>query len=130
VFKRLLSMLAVLFLAAAPLQGQQREVRGRVVNGTTGAPLSGANVLAVGTSFGTLTDVNGNFTLRVPAGPARVRASLIGYKSEESVVPVGQQSVEFVLQEDVLNLEGVVVTGQATSVARRNLANAVATVTA
>jgi TonB-dependent SusC/RagA subfamily outer membrane receptor len=46
------------------------------------------------------------------------------------VIPAGQNDVTIRLETDVLNLEGIVVTGQATSVARRNLANGVSTITA
>ena len=125
-------MMAFLWLLAGvpDVEAQQREIRGVVTSAVTGAPLSGANVILVGTTIGTLTDANGGFVLPVPTGDARLRVSLIGFQARTIDTPTGQSSVNVALEEDVLNLEGVVVTGQATTVARRNLANAVGTVTA
>ncbi|MGH7458137.1 MAG: SusC/RagA family TonB-linked outer membrane protein [Longimicrobiaceae bacterium] len=115
---------------AKEVQGQDREIQGTVSAIETDAPLPNANVVIVGTTIGTLTGPNGTFTLSVPAGEVSLRISLIGYTTEELTVPAGQNSVNVGLGQDVLNIEGVVVTGQATTVARRNLANAVSTVTA
>ncbi|MDQ3310092.1 MAG: carboxypeptidase-like regulatory domain-containing protein, partial [Gemmatimonadota bacterium] len=109
---------------------QQREVTGAVVTEATNAPLAGATVTFAGTTRGVRTDPQGNFRITVPAGDARLRVSMVGYRSRDIVVPAEQTTVRVTLQQDVLNLEGIVVTGQATTVARRNLANAVASVTA
>lgn len=128
--KRSLVCMCILLLACASVAQAQREVRGQVTSATTGAPLSGANVVVLGTTVGTLADANGAFTIRVPAGAVRLRVSRIGYQANQVLVPAGESTVAVALQEDVLNIEGVVITGQATNVARRNLANAVATVTA
>jgi TonB-linked SusC/RagA family outer membrane protein len=130
VLRRIVGCVCVLAVTCAGSLEAQREVRGRVTNTTTGAPLSGANILVIGTTLGTLSDANGEFALRAPGGEIRLRVGLIGYQSRDVGVPAGATRVEVQLQEDVLNIEGVVVTGQATTVARRNLANAVATVTA
>src|SRR5439155_4465306 len=54
----------------------------------------------------------------------------IGYKRKDVPVPVGQTSIQVALAKDYFQLEAIVVTGQATGVERRNLANAVATVSA
>ncbi|HEX8907538.1 MAG TPA: SusC/RagA family TonB-linked outer membrane protein, partial [Longimicrobiaceae bacterium] len=116
-------------LGAMPLGAQdQREISGTVVAAANGAGLQGARVVIVGTSRGVNAGPGGAFRITVPAGDVRLRASLIGYASQELTVPAAQQTAEFRLATDALRLEQVVVTGQATSVARRNLANAVATV--
>lgn len=124
-------LVTLILIAGVPdAVAQQREIRGTVTDAATGRPLAGANVLLGGSNIGTLTDASGRFALPVPAGEARVRVRLIGYRSTELVVPAGETAMTVSLEQDVLNVEGVVVTGQATTVARRNLANAVATVTA
>lgn len=130
--KRTLLLLVGLALlgGAHHADAQQRQVTGRVVGGEGNDPLLGATVVIAGTTLGAQTDPQGNFTLTVPAGEVRLRVSRVGYVPREVVVPPGEGSVTVRLPEDVLNIEGLVVTGQATSVARRNLANAVATVTA
>ena len=119
---------------------QNRTITGTVVDATTARPLAGAQVyVPVGaaavpvegrTTLGTVTNNSGNFTLEVPQGEVALVARLIGYKRADVVVPGGQNAVNIALETDVLNLEEVVITGQATSIARRNLANAVATVSA
>ncbi len=130
--KRMLVLLSALclFTGVQATHAQQREIRGTVVHATDGRPLPGANVLLAGTNIGTITGPTGNFVLAVPAGDVRLRVRLIGYRSTEIEVAAGQSTVNVGLEQDVLDVEGVVVTGQATTVARRNLANAVATVTA
>lgn len=62
--------------------GTQGKIRGKVVDSQTGEPLVGAAVVVVGTSFGSTTDVNGEFTiLKLEAGTYSLRASYIGYQT-------------------------------------------------
>ena len=69
------------------------QLQSQVVNGTvtdqTGEPVIGASVLEMGTTNGTITDVDGNFTLQVPEG-TKLEVSFLGYKSQQIVV--GAQS--------------------------------------
>jgi TonB-dependent starch-binding outer membrane protein SusC len=122
-----LTMLAAVGAMGSEVAAQQREIRGTVTT-VQGAPLAGVSVQVFGTMTGTITAANGVFTIAVPGGDARLRVSMIGYKTQDVPVPAGQSAVTVRLAEDVLNLEALVVTGQATTTARRNLANAVATV--
>lgn len=123
-------------LAGRPLQAQEqtRVVTGHVTDATTGRPLVGAEVFvpvasgAAKPTYGTVTDAQGNFTLRVPASATRLSVRLIGYKAQE--LPISGGRLEVALATDVLNLDEVVVTGQATAVSKRNLANAVSVVNA
>lgn len=129
--RRIVGMLVLLGLFGwSEASAQVRQVSGRVVSEEAGNPLSAASVFVAGTSIGTVTDAQGNFSLQAPAGEVRLRVALIGYRTADVTVPAGESNVTVALAQDVLQLEGVVVTGQGTSVARRNLANAVATVTA
>ncbi|MDB4949217.1 MAG: TonB-dependent receptor [Gemmatimonadetes bacterium] len=108
---------------------QQRQISG-TVTGANGAPLPGAFVTIVGTNRGVRTDVRGAYAITVAAGDARLRFFDGGYKARELAVPAAQATLNVRLEEDVLNLQAVVVTGQATAVARQNLANDVAVVSA
>lgn len=119
-----------LLLLAMPMavSAQAREITGRVVTETGQAPLADVAVQLVGTQRGAFTDANGRFSITVPAGPVQLRVSLIGWATQTVDIDAGQMNVTISLARDVLNLDEIVVTGQATSVARRNLANAVATV--
>ena len=88
---------------------QQRAITGTVLDGT-GQPVIGASVMLVGNSTtGTVTDVDGNFSLTVPNG-STLSVSCIGYSTQTFVV--GSQSVyNIVLQEDTEFLEETVVIG-------------------
>jgi TonB-dependent starch-binding outer membrane protein SusC len=114
---------------ASALQAQERTVSGTVV-GPDQAPVSGATVTVTGSRRGVQTDAAGRFTISLPAGEASISVTRIGFTSRTVPVPAGQNSVNVRLNADVLNLEAVVVTGQATAVRRENLANAVSVVTA
>ncbi|MGQ0815076.1 MAG: SusC/RagA family TonB-linked outer membrane protein [Gemmatimonadota bacterium] len=90
-------------------------VVGRVVDGTTQQPISGASVTIVGTTRGTLTEANGRFALTgIAAGSQTVMASLIGYASVQQTVTVtagASVSVQFSLQPEAVALEALVATG-------------------
>ena len=59
----------------------QSEVKGVVIDGDLNAPLPGANVLEKGTTNGTTTDFDGNFTLRTQASSGEIVISYVGYGS-------------------------------------------------
>ena len=87
----------------------QTTITGTVIDAANDEPVIGASVLVQGTTTGTITDFDGNFTLSVPAG-AVLQISYMGYKTQE--VPVGSQTVlRIVLHEDSELLEEVVVVG-------------------
>ena len=91
---------------------QGQKVTGVVVDGT-GEPVIGANVVVKGTTNGTITDFDGNYTIEgVPADGVLV-ISYIGYLSQE--IPVGNQSaINVTLKEDTQTLDEVVVVGYGT----------------
>lgn len=104
-------------------------IRGSVSDGETGQTLPGANIYIEELQRGTITDGDGNFEITgVRAGTYTLRISFVGYKSisREIVVQDGQTAtLNISMEPDLMGLENVVVTGVATSVQRRNLANAV-----
>ena len=130
--KRILSFVMSLFLLAGGATGvsaQQRQVTG-TVTASDQAPVAGALVTIAGTRRGVQTDAGGRFSISVPSGDASLTITRIGFTSRTVSVPASQSSVNVRLSADVLNLEAVVVTGQATATRRENLANDVAVVTA
>ena len=104
----ILLMLCALF-GGLDAFAQNRTINGKVVD-TSGQPVVGAAVMVVGnTKIGTATDMNGAFTLSVPAG-ANLSIESIGYKSQ--TVAVGSQSTfDIVLEEDAELLTETVVIG-------------------
>ena len=109
---------------------QQRSITGKVTSAATAEPVAGANVTVLGTPISAVTNDGGEFSLSAPAGPVTLQVRGIGFRHRDVPVPPDQVRVEVSLEQDVFNLEAVVVTGQATAVEQRNLANAVTTVNA
>ncbi|MCG8387971.1 MAG: carboxypeptidase-like regulatory domain-containing protein, partial [Cytophagales bacterium] len=106
---------------------QQLSVSGKIIDSNTKEGIAGANVVIKGTSRGTITDIDGNFSIDVERGKILV-ISFVSYLTEEIEVTSATMNVE--LNEDITNLEEVVISGLASSVKRSNLANAVGTVSA
>lgn len=84
------------------------KIAGVVVDGT-GLPIIGANVVEKGTTNGTITDLDGNFTLEIPEN-ALLQVTYIGYLPSD-VTPTGKLPLTITLREDVQKLEEVVVVG-------------------
>ncbi len=116
------------FLGAPALSAQTRTVTGKVTESGGEVPIASALINVEGTTVHTYSNDEGNFSLELPAGEQQLNVRIIGYRSVEITVAAGQTNVPIELEQDVLNLDEIVVTGQATGVRRQNLANAVATV--
>lgn len=126
-----LVVLVSCLLCGSSGMAQELMVSGTVTSSETGDLLPGANILLKGTNLGVTSDINGKFELRLGAmTQATLVISYVGFKTVEIAVTSSTASLDVELEEDVLKLSEVVVTGIATSVKRRNLANAVATVSA
>ena len=97
--------------AAMNVVQQQKSVKGTVVD-TTGEPVIGANIKAQGTDTGTITDLDGNFSLVIPAS-AKLEVSFIGYVTQVVSVPANG-IVNVTLAEDSKLLDEVVVVGYGT----------------
>lgn len=124
-----LTLALATLLAVAPLGAQDRTISGTVTDSAAGQPLENVRVAVRGTALGTVTGANGRFVIAgAPSGAVTLTVRRIGYRAAEQEVAAGQNEVEIALVRDLLQLEEIVVTGQATAVERRNLANAVATV--
>jgi TonB-linked SusC/RagA family outer membrane protein len=107
-----------------PVRQQDKPITG-VVTDETNEPVIGANVLIKGTAFGTITDLDGKFTMEVPSN-AVLQVSYIGYLTKE--VAVGSQSsVHITLTEDSKTIDEVVVIGYG-SVKKSNLTGAVSSI--
>lgn len=105
--------------------GGKRKVTGQVTDNMEEAVI-GASVFVMGTSNGTITDMNGHFSLELPDDNAKLQVSYISYKTQ--VINVGNKSsVNIVLVEDSKALEEVVVVGYGTQ-KKVNLTGAVETV--
>lgn len=122
-------LLFLLFLGNILLiQAQQQiTVRGTVADKNLKDPIIGASIVLKGSSHGTITDIEGNFSLsEVPVDGVLV-VSYVGYKTKEVKVAPGESRYNILLEEDTQALDEVVVVGFGTQ-RKSNLTDAVATV--
>ena len=96
------------------------------INDVKGEPLIGVNVVESGTTNGTVTDIDGNYTLKVSSSEATVIISYIGFETQTIVVS-NKSILNVTLEEETSFLEEVVVVGYGTS-RQRDLTGAISTI--
>lgn len=105
--KTLLVSQLCLLMATGAMAQDSKQVRGRVLD-STGQPIVGAAVVVDGTTTGTVTDIDGNYTLTVPDG-STLTVSFIGY--DKASQPVSGEVMNFTLNEEFNELDELVVVG-------------------
>ncbi len=100
-------ILACIFASVGLSLAQTTQVTGTVID-DTGETVIGASVVAKGTTVGTVTDLDGKFSLNVPSGTKTIVISLIGYKPKE--VAAGT-NLRITMESDSKLIDEVVVTG-------------------
>lgn len=140
--RRLMPMLALVMgvviagaLSISPAIAQETgRVTGTVTAQGSQQPLSGVQISVVGTRVGSLTDDNGEFVIReVPVGTQTLQARMIGYgnASQQVDVVAGQTvNVDMVISRQAIEMDQIVVTGQAGATSKRKLGNTVGSVDA
>lgn len=108
--KRLLVAFILLCFAIGTAHGQARLVNGTVISSSDKEPVLGANIQLKGTAQGTITDLDGKFSIQVPGNDAVLIISYFGYLSQEITVG-NQSSIAVTLEEDVKQLNEIVVVG-------------------
>ncbi|WP_057935741.1 SusC/RagA family TonB-linked outer membrane protein [Algoriphagus resistens] len=96
------------FLASMPLYAQQT-IQGKVTAQEDGNPLPGVSIVIQGTSIGTVTDLDGNYSISVPGSESVLVYSFIGYTTQRKIVG-NTSEINIALTEDVSQLGEVVVT--------------------
>jgi len=132
--------LSLLFLMVMPalILGQNTfKVKGKVTDSKTKEPLIGASVVLKIFNVGAATDFEGNFSFEVPTVLAKGQtsdlvASFVNYKKQTTSVTVNGSDItfNFNLEEDILQMQTVVVTGTGTMVERQKLGNTIGHVSA
>ena len=117
---------ALFLLLSTGLSAQNLSLRGKVVD-TQGEPVMGAYVLQVGTQNGTVSNLDGNFSLNVPRGAA-VSISFMGFITQEFTAN-NADFLNIVLEEDTEALDEAIMIGYATG-KKRSISGAVERVTA
>lgn len=86
-----------------------RNVRGTVISNEDGKPIPGVNVVVKGTTIGTATDVNGNYSLTLPNNAKTLIFSFVGLVTQE--IPISRPDINVSMENDVVQLSEVIVTG-------------------
>lgn len=126
--QKLLSFFLLCSLLTSMLYAQERRVSGTVTSKEEGTPLPGVSVSVTGTTVGTQTDSQGNYSLAVPIGATSLTFTYIGYTSITEVIGNGN-TINAILGANSSELSEVVVTGYATR-NRSDLTGSISTVTA
>ncbi|MCD6565172.1 MAG: SusC/RagA family TonB-linked outer membrane protein [Bacteroidales bacterium] len=119
--KKLTVLFAFLtFLGFQVLQAQAQEISGTVTSSEDELGVPGASVLVKGTTIGTVTNLDGNYALEVPADANILVYSFIGMKSQEINID-GRATIDVVLEPDYFGLDEVVVSGVASGTPKKKL---------
>ena len=115
-----------LVLIAYGAVAQMHTVTGVITDAETGMTVPGATVLQKGTTNGTITDIDGNYSLSVSNDQDTLQVSFIGYKTQE--IPInGRSLIDVVMSSDLTELDEVVVIGYGTQ-QKKVVTGAIATV--
>ncbi len=129
-----LVLLTMLCLGQNALAQNRQIIKGVIKDARNKEPILGAVVRLSGTNTGTATDINGAYTLtaNVPNGNYSVTITYTGYRPVTKAVTLNQNpvTVDLELSEDALNLNEVVVTGTGAATSKKQLGNAISTVSA
>lgn len=108
--KRLTFVFFVLFIILGLTDGVAQAfvtLSGKITS-SDGTPVVQATLAVEGTSFGTYSDDNGNYSLSLPEGKYTLVVSFVGFKSQRKNIELrGKKSVDFILQEDAVGLQDV-----------------------
>lgn len=99
----------------------QKTVKGTVTDRGSGSPIEGVAVLVKGTTIGAFTDESGVFSLNAPENAATLVVSYVGFRSIE--VPITGESLVISLEEDVISMDEVIITGYGTTIKRELTGN-------
>lgn len=125
------ALLALVLAAPGELHAQERRITGTVTRQDSKQPLPGATISLLGTARAVqvISAETGRYAITVPGGDVRLRIRALGYAPKEVSVAANVSTLDVELAQDVFELGGVVVSGQATTIDRRSATTAVALVT-
>ncbi|MFP4367431.1 MAG: SusC/RagA family TonB-linked outer membrane protein [Bacteroidales bacterium] len=110
---KIVLILVLILFTFKSAYGQERTIEGKVTTSDLPGGVPGANIFIKGTSKGTISDVNGNYSIQAATGDILV-CSFIGYTSLEKEVEENVSVINFQLEEDLVGLDEVVVIGYGT----------------
>ena len=134
VFRSNLMLFSFLLLSIITY-GQTKEysLTGKVLNSDQKQPIPGASVLIKNTDYGGVTDFDGNYEIKADLKPGEytIEVSYLGYVTETKQLSLNNDTEivnDFILKEDPLGLDEVIVTGSSGNTTRRKLGNSIGTI--
>jgi TonB-dependent SusC/RagA subfamily outer membrane receptor len=126
--RKIMLLLTCLFVGIDLVSAQTQKITGIITSAEDGLPIVGATILVKGTTIGTITDIDGHFTLSsIPNFAKTLRVSYIGMQAQEvGIKPI----LKIVLKADAQNLDEVVVTGYGSGQKIGSVVGSIATVNA
>ena len=103
----------LLLMGSLALYGQDRQITGTVTSSADNLPIPGVSIYVKGSTVGTISDVDGKYTLEVPADATTIVFSFVGMKTLE--LPIEGTVLDATLEPDVLGLEEVVIISYGTA---------------
>jgi outer membrane receptor protein involved in Fe transport len=96
-------------MGSLAVNAQTRVITGKVTSAEDDSPIPGVSILVLGTTLGTVTDIDGNYSLQVPEGAQNLVYSFVGMASQEVAI-AGRSVINIVLQPQTIGVDEVVVT--------------------
>ncbi len=110
-------ILLICIMSIGMVQAQTVTLSGRVLSAADNQPVPGASVVVMGTTIGTSTSIDGEFSLDVPETSSTLMFSYVGMVTQTYEINYSSPtSIEITMEEDFLNLEEIIVTGYSTRV--------------
>ncbi len=116
----MLLIAVVFFIGGQLLYAQTRDISGVVKNAEDGTTVPGASVFLAGTTLGTVTNIDGEFNLKIPEDAKTLVVSFVGLKTTEVAID-SKTSFEVSLESDIFGLDEVVVSGVSSDTPRKKL---------
>ena len=114
----------LLVVLSGSLYAQERTITGKVTDASDGSGLPGVNIAVKGTAQGTITDMDGKYTIAIPSDDASLSFSFLGYKTK-TVVVGSQTTIDVALEVSDVAIDDVVVTALGISKEKKSLGYAV-----
>ena len=125
--RKITSLFVILLIATGHLIAQERTINGKITSKDDGQSLPGISVVVKGTNVGAISDINGDYSISLPANAAILVFSGIGFRSQEITIGTST-SINPVLETDVKKLSEIVVTANAIEREKRSVGYGVSTV--
>jgi len=118
--KRLMILFTLVVFTCIQVFSQANVITGTVTSAEDGSPIPGVSVVVRGTTIGTITDVDGNYSLTVPETAIKLMFTFVGMKTVEETIG-GRSVIDVILEVDILGLEEVIVTSLGITRAKKAL---------